>query len=195
MNNYVIVGGELYHYGVKGMKWGVRKAQPQSYLDRKKSAYKTAKKEYNKSFNKAYNRAAAAYSPFKKHRQANDARWEDAANKAESLNKAKSDYKSAKKAAKAQKKWEKNVNKNWSEAYNRAADTVNSRIEAFNAKYKNIDRDKNPKQYRKYIEDYCNMWNGIYTKELESTFGKAPIDKGRKWCDTVPMFMDPADQY
>ena len=24
-NNYVIVNGELYHHGVKGMKWGVRK--------------------------------------------------------------------------------------------------------------------------------------------------------------------------
>lgn len=96
MSNYFINDGELYHYGVKGMKWGVRKARPQTDLDRKRAAYKTAKKDYNKSFSKAYNRAAAGYSPFKKHRQANDARWEDAANKAESLNKAKSEYKKAK---------------------------------------------------------------------------------------------------
>lgn len=58
------------------------------------AGYKTAKKEYNKSFNRAYNKAAAAYSPFKKHRQANDERWNDVAEKAETLRK----YKDAAKA-------------------------------------------------------------------------------------------------
>ena len=90
---------ELYHHGVKGMKWGVRK-KTDSNVASARAAYKTAKKEYNKSFNRANNRAFAAYSPIKKHRQANDARWEDAFNKAEALNKAKAEYKSAKKTAK-----------------------------------------------------------------------------------------------
>lgn len=95
MENYELC---LYHHGVKGMKWGVRKArQAESDLRKKKDSYKKAKKAYNKSFNKAYNRAIGAYSPFKKHRDANDKRWDDAAKKADALNKAKSDYKSAKK--------------------------------------------------------------------------------------------------
>lgn len=88
----------LYHYGVKGMKGGVRKYQSASKnLDEKKAAYKQANKEYKKSFNKAYNRAIAGWSPVKKHRQNNDARWEDAAAKADKANKAKADYKAAKK--------------------------------------------------------------------------------------------------
>lgn len=93
---------ELYHYGVKGMKWGHRKKYYNSdgtlnKLGQARQNYKTAKKEYSKSFDKAYNRAVAAYSPFKKHRQANDARWEDAANKAEASRKARAEYKQARK--------------------------------------------------------------------------------------------------
>ena len=91
---------ELMHYGVKGMKWGVRRARPQTAVDSARANYKSAKKEYNKSFNKAYNRAVAAYSPVKKHRQANAKRWEDAANKAEKLREAKTEFKNTKKANK-----------------------------------------------------------------------------------------------
>lgn len=94
---------ELQHYGVKGMKWGVRKKREYTPLEAKRAAYKQAKKDYSKAYNKAF----AGYSPIKKHRQANDQRWEDAANKAEALRKAKSDYKSAKKTARIERKAEK----------------------------------------------------------------------------------------
>ena len=43
MTNYILTAdGELYHYGVPGMKWGVRKA---SYAS-EKSAYRQAKKDF-----------------------------------------------------------------------------------------------------------------------------------------------------
>lgn len=87
---------ELMHYGVKGMKWGVRRTYTQM-----KASYKKAKKDANKSFNKAYNKSIAAYSPIKKHRQANNERWNDATEKILTLEKARSEYKSAKKAFKA----------------------------------------------------------------------------------------------
>lgn len=100
-------GDELCHYGVKGMRWGHRKAtsvagtsaQRQAYLNAKANK-KAAGKAYSKAYNKAYNRSIAGLSPFKKHRQANDARWDDAVKKAKAMNTADKAYKDAKKAYK-----------------------------------------------------------------------------------------------
>ena len=43
MANYVIIDGELYHHGVKGMKWGVRKKQYTTIRDGIKAANKSRK--------------------------------------------------------------------------------------------------------------------------------------------------------
>ena len=104
MNNYIITRAsdtnELYHHGVKGMKWGHRKSLPTSSLrnrvDSTKTTYKNAKKAYNKSFNDAYKHRAEAYSFSKERRKANDARWAKNWVDANKLDSAKTDYKKAK---------------------------------------------------------------------------------------------------
>ena len=114
---YTVAGREfeLQHHGVKGMKWGVRKAQQlhatldrakanyknaqreYAKLDRAKANYRNAELEYHQAINKAYNRSIAAISPVRKHRLNNAKRWADATEKANAMNKAKAAYEDQKK--------------------------------------------------------------------------------------------------
>lgn len=159
MSDYRIVrSDELYHYGVLGMKWGVRKERDSSVGANKSS--KVKKKEERK--------------------EAKRVKKEQRARKI------------------AQALWETDVNNNWSDAYNSAADKINSRLNAFNND-KRWDKpsfqNRNSKLYKQYVKEYCDMWNDVYTKELDSRFGKSHIDDGKQWCDRVPMFMNPEDLY
>lgn len=97
---------ELMHYGVKGMKWGVRKKHDpvqtsdiRRKYDDAKAAKKTAKKAFNKSYNNAYRLSENGFANLvsKNHRAKRDAAWDDTYDKLDALDKAKADYKTAKK--------------------------------------------------------------------------------------------------
>lgn len=101
----------LAHYGVKGMKWGVRRAQQlptsdtRKRFDSAKANLRSADKAYSKAFNKAYNYSNLhPIGPYvsKKMKAESDKRWNDVYDKAESFRSAKTQYKQAKKERKQQ---------------------------------------------------------------------------------------------
>ena len=61
--NYTIVNGELYHYGVKGQKWGVRRKRE---LDEARQRYDQAKRQQldyeNKHMDSSWRKSKDPYS-------------------------------------------------------------------------------------------------------------------------------------
>lgn len=174
---YVNNSDELYHYGVKGMRWGHRKASYQNtavrtgnsalrqqYLDAKANK-KAAGKAYTKAYNKAYNRSMAALSPFKKHRQANDERWNDAVQKAKDMNAADKAYKDAKKAYKQTDEYKAKRAK----AIKVGAAVAGTALAAYGAyKVSNILKDKATAKAYKAGEDAAKRWLAAGTKAAKA---------------------------
>lgn len=110
MSDYRIVySDDLCHYGIPGMRWGHRKAQPISVerarLQSAKAAYKTANRAYSKAHTQARNYDAnpivrsARSNGFTNElrKKASDRKWDDALKKGKEAYKAEKNYKQAKK--------------------------------------------------------------------------------------------------
>lgn len=89
----------LQHYGVKGMKWGVRKARDEyKKLDTLKGQYRHAKKAYDRSFGYYYQNSKQGFSLNRAKRVQNNERFKDSVRDAQRLERTKKAYKEQKKA-------------------------------------------------------------------------------------------------
>ena len=111
--NYTPSSDELYHHGIKGQRWGVRryqnkdgtltpagkkrnKSETRREYESAKEQYRTAKKEYKRAALKADTGRHQAYSLSKKKREANSERWDEAFEKGQKYGQARKEYKNAK---------------------------------------------------------------------------------------------------
>lgn len=163
---------ELYHYGVKGMKWGVRRAMPQTAVESARSNYKTAKKDYNKAYSKAYgysSRHPIGQFTNKNKKAESDKRWNQAIDAAKKVDSAKTDYKAAKKEAKAENKANKKPMSTAKKVAIGAAATAAIVGGAYGAyKLSKYVQDKRSSGAMQKASDYVNK--NLLNKVGESTF-------------------------
>lgn len=69
MGDYFIYNGELYHYGVKGMKWGVRRAQKKAALQKYRREYDEKTKTHSR-VSKAVNGLALSRETYARNKYA-----------------------------------------------------------------------------------------------------------------------------
>lgn len=136
MSNYVLYNGELYHHGVKGMRWGIRKDRI-TVRQASKNARKAYKEEYMNTTKAAGGKAiskfgitVAAHPNLKAKYQA----------KAAGRKAARESYERDVQASKAVKAKQKNPTKGWSEDAKDAAKIKNKTVKAMsNAELKRLN--------------------------------------------------------
>lgn len=153
--------GELYHYGVKGMKWGVRKKREESAdVARARSAMKSAKSartdakinkriaqgKHNDAYNRAYNYSSTHQVSqwVGKNKKMSDKLWEESHNAARESNKADAAYKKAKKDYRQAKRDYKDAKT--ADKYNRHgldANNIDHVVDVYNYGYKGAQRIQN----------------------------------------------------
>lgn len=179
---------ELYHYGVKGMKRGVRKkpeytGQARGAYDRMVAA-KQAKKSANKAYNKAFNKSSSlygAYGPGSKKR------LNDTAAKAKAANKANAEYKKAKTDfKKATVKEYKRVSKELDEADMKSFESAMAMRDAYKALGRNrVSRVINAAKGKSPEAKAYNKAADKAFEKKRDEFEKAYRNTGRNYADRI----------
>lgn len=208
----------LEHHGILGMKWGVRRFQRED--GSLTPAGKKRKSSNNREFKEnRHDRAARASQrdadDLRKHGYTKEA---DAVQKVADKQREKANAKREKAVARKQEKelkkkelaanihnkaHEYDRKKNWHEAYNKAADEFNTRINGINAKYtgKNLGKNFETKDGQKYVTEVGKMWKEVYSKAAVDRFGTTlsvssdgTVKEGRDFVNNMP-FMNQYDEF
>lgn len=147
---------ELMHYGVKGMRWGHRKAAPTTSYGNARAEYKAAKKAYNKAWNRAsgYSGRHAIGQYVNKNKKAeSNRRWDDAMKKGDALNRAEANYKKAKQERKQAISSAKSTYKSAKKAYNKSFNSAYN-YSGRHAIGQYVNKDKKAESNRRWDDAY-----------------------------------------
>jgi len=186
----------LIHYGVKGMKWGVRKQYeaagggggggwgPNNPVGGNPLAAAAASVPNSPKGKKNVGENAVENMGVKDKKLT--FKEQMAARKKEQEKKRQEAERRKKEEA-----FEKDFNKNWVKSYNRAADRHNKVIEKINSELPD-DWDIYTDAGREYVKQIGDSWKSIYTEELMKDFGDKSKEIGlaENWVNAAPFMRD-----
>lgn len=167
----------LYHHGIKGQKWGVRRFQ-----NADGSLTNAGRSRYLDGDGSLTKRGA------KLIRKAHDKRYMD-----EAGNLTKKGTKAAKKdsafsIAVKQASFERKATNGWTKAYNQSADEFESILHDVHEKFKRTK--PNSPERKALMREAGKKWKDIYSKNLIRDIGKEPISNGTDWIEHAPFMND-----
>lgn len=174
----------LYHFGIFGMKWGVRRYQNEdgTLTEEGKKRYLVYDKD-EKGKEKPKSITDDADKEFFKKGTSKLTKDGQYVVNDENVDK---DLKTLVKSV----QFNRNYVENWFSPYNKATDIFNQSIDSINNKFEFPASDE--KTYRKYIGEVNKLWQTTYKDILLKDFGEHPMD-GKKWIENAFAYNTYAD--
>jgi hypothetical protein len=164
----------LQHFGIFGMKWGVRRFQNEdgTLTEEGRKRYLVSKTENGKEVHGLTKEGERAFFKNGTSQLTKEGR--------QFLDNASNDEKSRK--AVDSIRFERNYAENWINTWNSASDIFNVRIQDINDKYGAPNESE--ATYKKYIKEVNDMWQKTYSRVLLSEFGEHP-EVGKRWLNSA----------
>lgn len=191
----------LMHHGVKGMKWGVRKARDKSSFNTKYRHTMTdragriltdreggvSRHQQNKAKRSAAREAAAYKKAYGSKARSRD-ELSVMGNKYDSEIAKYKDRNRQRDIAAASKKFDKNVKKNSNKIRKATSEKFILEKDRLDKKYDSIDEFEwySSKKGQQYVKEVGETWTSIYKNEAIKEFGKDPKTNGYEYVSNLP---------